>query len=96
MANTILKSVFLALAFIVMSGLSGTANAGDILSFSDMQIRATVPGMKTSAAYLEIINNGALDDRLIRHKRRLHSVLKSTRWRWMVRSCGCGLLMVGW
>ena len=65
MANTMLKSVFLALAFVVMSGLSGTANASDVFSFSDMQIRATVPGMKTSAAYVEITNNGALDDRLI-------------------------------
>ena len=62
MANTMLKSVFLALTFIVMSG---TANASDIFSFSDIQIRATVPGMKTSAAYLQITNNGALDDRLI-------------------------------
>ena len=46
-----------------MSGPSGTAIAGDIFSFSDTQIRATVPGMKTSAACLEITNNGALDDR---------------------------------
>ena len=30
-----------------------------------MQICATAPGMKTSAAYLEITNKGALDDRLI-------------------------------
>ena len=60
-----LRSLFLAIAFIVMSGLNGTAIASDILSFSEMQIRATAPGMKTSAAYLEITNNGALDDRLI-------------------------------
>ena len=65
MANNMLRSPFLALAFIVTSGLNGTAIASDILSFSDMQIRATAPGMKTSAAYLEITNNGALDDRLI-------------------------------
>ena len=65
MANTVLRSLFPALAFIVMSGLNGTAIASDIFSFSDMQIRATVPGMKTSAAFLEITNNGALDDRLI-------------------------------
>ena len=60
-----LRSLSLALAFIVMSGLNGTAIASDIFSFSDMQIRATVPGMKTSAAYLEITNKGVLDDRLI-------------------------------
>ena len=60
-----LRSLFLALAFIVMSGLNGTAIASDIFSFSDMQIRATVPGMKTSAAYVKITNNGVLDDRLI-------------------------------
>ena len=65
MAKTMLRSLFLALAFIVMSGLNGTGNASDIFSFSDMQIRATVPGMKTSAAYVKITNNGALDDRLI-------------------------------
>jgi len=65
MANTMLRSLFLALAFLVLSGLNRTAIASDIFSFSDMQIRATVPGMKTSAAYLEITNNGALDDRLI-------------------------------
>ena len=60
-----LRSLFLALAFTVMSGLNGTVIASDIFSFSDMQIRATAPGMKTSGAYLEITNNGALDDRLI-------------------------------
>ena len=60
-----MRSLFLALAFIVISGPSGTAIANDIFNFSDMQTRATAPGMKTSAAYLEITNNGALDDRLI-------------------------------
>ena len=60
-----LRSLFLALAFIVMSGPHGTAIAFDIFSFSDMQIRATASGMRTSAAHLEITNNGALDDRLI-------------------------------
>ena len=65
MANTMLRSLFLALAFIVMSGPIGSAIANDIFSFSDMQTRATAPGLKTSAAYLEITNNGALDDRLI-------------------------------
>ena len=58
MANTMLKSPFLALTFIVMSGLNGIAIASDIFSFSDMQLRATVPGMKSSAAYLKITNNG--------------------------------------
>ena len=65
MANAMLRSLFLALALIVMSVLNGTAIASDIFSFSDMQIRATAPGIKTSAAYLEITNNGVLGDRLI-------------------------------
>ena len=51
-----------------MCGLNGTANANDTFSFSEMQIRATLPGIKSSAAYLDITNNGAFDDRFIAAK----------------------------
>ena len=51
-----------------MAGMSAIAAAGDIFSFSEMQLRATVSGMPSSAAYLKITNNGVSDDRLIAAK----------------------------
>ncbi len=68
MANNINKSLLLALAMVVMSGLNGVGAASDAITFSDMQLRATVAGMPSSAAYLKITNNGVSDDRLIAAK----------------------------
>ena len=52
----------------VTSGMNAIAASSDIFSFSEMQIRATVAGMSSSAAYLKITNNGFSDDRLIAAK----------------------------
>ena len=68
MANFLNRPLFLALAMMVMSGISGTAAASDAISFSEMQLRATLAGMQSSAAYLKITNNGVSDDRLIEAK----------------------------
>ena len=52
----------------VMSSLDVTAAASNSFTFSDMRLRATVAGMPSSAAYLQITNNGISDDRLIAAK----------------------------
>ncbi|MDA0332980.1 MAG: copper chaperone PCu(A)C [Proteobacteria bacterium] len=62
------RPVVVALAMMVMSGMNSIAAASDIFSFSEMQLRATVAGMPSSAAYLKITNNGVSDDRLIAAK----------------------------
>ena len=51
-----------------MSSLDVTAAASNSFTFSDMRLRATVAGMPSSAAYLQITNNGISDDRLIAAK----------------------------
>ena len=56
------------LAMMVISGMNAIAVASDIFSFSEMQLRATVAGMPSSAAYLKITNTGISDDRLIAAK----------------------------
>ena len=68
MAIIFTRRVALALAMMTVSCLNGIAAAGDIFSFSEMQIRATVAGIPSSAAYLKITNNGVSDDRLISAK----------------------------
>jgi len=62
------KTLFVVLAMIVISGMNAIAAASDIFSFSEMQLRATVAGTPSSAAYLKITNNGVSDDRLIAAK----------------------------
>ena len=62
------RPLFVVLAMTVMSGMNALADASDKISFSEMQLRATVAGMPTSAAYLKITNNGVSDDRLIAAK----------------------------
>ena len=62
------RPLFVALAMLVMSGMNATAPASGIFSFSEMQLRATVASMPSSAAYLKITNNGVSDDRLIAAK----------------------------
>ena len=66
--NIFYRSLVLALAMVVVSGLNGIATASDQFIFSDMQLRATAAGMPSSAAYLKITNNGVSDDRLIAAK----------------------------
>ena len=68
MAKILNRPVVVALAMIVMSGMNAITAASDIFSFSEVQLRATVAGMPSSAAYLEITNNGVSDDRLIAAK----------------------------
>ena len=68
MANNLKSSLALALATVVMSGLNIVGAASDTITFSDMQLRATMAGMPSSAAYLKITNNGVSDDRLIAAK----------------------------
>ena len=62
------RPLFVVLAMTVMSGMNALADASDKISFSEMQLRATVAGMPSSAAYLTITNNGVSDDRLIAAK----------------------------
>jgi copper(I)-binding protein len=62
------RPVFVLLTMMVTSGMNVIATASDIFSFSEMQLRATVAGMPSSAAYLKITNNGVSDDRLIAAK----------------------------
>ena len=66
--NIFYRSLVLALAMVVVSGLNGIATASDQFIFSDMQLRATAAGMPSSAAYLKITNDGVSDDRLIAAK----------------------------
>ncbi len=68
MTKILHRPVVVALAMMVMSGMNAIAAASDIFSFSEMQLRATVAGMPSSAAYLKITNNGVSDDRLIAAK----------------------------
>jgi copper(I)-binding protein len=67
-SNSSYISTAVALAMIVMSTLNLTAAASDRFTFSDVQLRATVAGMPSSAAYLRITNNDVSDDRLIAAK----------------------------
>ena len=62
------RTLFVVVATIMMSGVNAIAAASDTFSFSEMQLRATVAGMPSSAAYLKISNNGVADDRLIAAK----------------------------
>ena len=62
------RPVFVVGAALVMSGINAIAAAGEMFSFSEVQLRATVAGMPSSAAYLKITNNGVSDDRLIAAK----------------------------
>ena len=68
MAKILNRTMFIALVMMAMSGMNGIAAASDAISFSEMQLRGTVAGMQSSAAYLKITNNGASDDRLIAAK----------------------------
>ena len=68
MAKICHRPLFVVLGMLVMSGMNAIAAASEIFSFSEMQLRATVAGMQSSAAYLKIINNGVSDDRLIAAK----------------------------
>lgn len=75
-----LKSFALALAMLVLAGLNagatddspgdspGVSHSHAPLSFSPMQMRATAPGMPSSAAYVSIANHGDAADRLIAAK----------------------------
>ena len=74
------KSFALAIAMLVFAGLDAGATDGATsdspsgspsdsqLSFSPMQMRATAPGMPSSAAYVSIANHGDAADRLIAAK----------------------------
>ena len=68
MTNILNRNLVLALAMMFTGGLNGVAAASDALSFSDLQLRATVAGMPSSAVYLKIHNDGAADDHLIAAK----------------------------
>ena len=68
MAYKLNRPIVLFLAIMAISSTNIIAVAGDAITFSDMQIRATVTGVPTSAAYLRITNNGVSDDRLVAAK----------------------------
>ena len=76
MINMRLKSFALAIAMLVFAGLDAGATSDapsglpsdSQLSFSPMQMRATAPGMPSSAAYVSIANHGDAGDRLIAAK----------------------------
>ena len=68
MASNVTRFLVLVLAMVVMSGPNWVSVASETITFSGMQLRATVAGMPSSAAYLKITNNGVLDDRLIEVK----------------------------
>ena len=68
MANILNRRVVSGIGIDGNECLNGIAAAGDIITFSEMQLRATVAGMPSSAAYLKITNNGVSDDRLIAAK----------------------------
>ena len=76
MINMRLKLFALAITTLVFAGLdAGATNdtrsgspSDSELSFSPMQIRATAPGMPSSAAYVSIANHGDAADRLIAAK----------------------------
>ena len=62
------RPVFAVMTIMASTCTNAIAAASDIFSFSEMQLRATVAGMPSSAAYLKIHNNGVSDDRLIAAK----------------------------
>ena len=68
MVNYFNRALVIALAIMVMSSLNGIGAVSDTITVSNIQLRATVAGMTSSAAYLKIINNGMSDDRLIAAK----------------------------
>ena len=72
MRNMRLKSFALAATMLLFVGLDAGGNSGSAsdshLSFSPMQMRATAPGMPSSAAYVTITNHGDAADRLITAK----------------------------
>ena len=63
-----LKSFALAITTLIFVGFDARAASDTQLSFSPMQIRATAPGMPSSAAYVSIANHGDAADRLIAAK----------------------------
>ena len=63
--NSLNRPMAVALAMIVVSILNFSTVASQRLTFSDVQLRATVAGMLSSAAYLTITNNSISDDQLI-------------------------------
>ena len=91
MTNMWLKSSALAITMLVFAGLdAGATNdthsgspSDSQLSFSPMQMRATAPGMPSSAAYVSIANHGDAADRLIAAKTWWRGVWKSTQWKWI-------------
>jgi copper(I)-binding protein len=72
MINMRLKSFAPAIAMLVFmvlnAGATSDAPSDFQLSFSPMQMRATAPGMPSSAAYVSIANHGDAADRLIAAK----------------------------
>ena len=76
MTNMWLKLSALAITMLVFAGLDASATNGtpsgspsdSQLSFSPMQMRATAPGMPSSAAYVSIANHSGAADRLIAAK----------------------------
>ena len=68
MINMWLKSFALAIIMLVFAGLDAGATSDSQLSFSPMQMRATAPGMPSSAAYVSIANHSGAADRLIAAK----------------------------
>ena len=69
MMNIALKSLAMAVAMLVVAGMDASSTSDSTsdshLSFSPMQMRATAPGMPSSAAYVSIANHGDAADRLI-------------------------------
>ena len=66
------RKFFITILFsIVLIGSDKTLAHDGSLTFSQMEIRATTKGIKTSAAYVHIINNSKFDDRLIRVEARV-------------------------
>ena len=63
--NGLYKLMAVALAMVVVSSVKLTASDSNSFTFSDVQLRASMAGMSSSAAYLKITNNGISDDRLI-------------------------------
>ena len=63
-----LKAFALAITTLIFVGLDARAASDTQLSFSPMQVRATAPGIPSSAAYVTIANHGDEADRLIAAK----------------------------
>ena len=64
-SNSLARPIAIALAMIAISNLTVNADGNPGLTFSDVQLRANAAGMRNSAAYLTITNNGVSDDQLI-------------------------------